>query len=125
LDISEMSKTSFYGRYSKNTPQKDPDGWGFGGSGIVAQLVLKLRGVCGDMSQSSGTPWSLDSRLQILVEMFQISAIVLTRTVPSTTVSLPASSLTTLLTLTRTSDLNVVTTLDYLSILPNLLVLPN
>ena len=47
------------------------------------------------------------------VEMFQISAIVLTRTVPSTTVSLPASSLTTLLTLTKSSDLNVVTTLDY------------
>jgi hypothetical protein len=47
------------------------------------------------------------------VEMFQTSAIVLTRTVPSTTVSLPASSLTTLLTLTKSSDLNVVTTLDY------------
>jgi hypothetical protein len=45
--------------------------------------------------------------------MFQISAIVFTRTVPSITVLLPASSLTTLLTLTRTSDLNVVTTLDY------------
>ena len=51
--------------------------------------------------------------VQVCVEMFQISAIVLTRTVPSTTVSLPASSLTTLLTLTKSSDLNVVTTLDY------------
>jgi hypothetical protein len=45
--------------------------------------------------------------------MFQFSAIVLMLTVASTTVSLQASSLTTLLTLTRTSDLNVVTTLDY------------
>jgi hypothetical protein len=36
----------------------------------------------------------------ICVEMFQISVIVLTRTVPSTTVWLPASSLTTLLFLT-------------------------
>jgi hypothetical protein len=45
--------------------------------------------------------------------MFQITAIVLTRTVPSTTGLLPASSLTTLLTLTKSSDLNVVTTLDF------------
>ena len=47
------------------------------------------------------------------VECVFIIAPVLTRTVPSTTVSLPASSLTTLLTLTKSSDLNVVTTLDY------------
>ncbi len=58
--------------------------------------------------------------------MFQIPGIVLSRTVPSTAVSLPASTLTTLLTLTKTSDLNVVTTLDYFyQSCQNLLVLPN